>query len=746
MKKKLIILILLLNCIFTLHAQHEIYGTVTDQDNQTLPGAVIYIPDMNKASVTDKDGKFSIDNLPNGKIKIQFSYLGFENAIKIVILNGKSLELNVKLKQTTIEADEIVISGGYSSTQHDNAVKIDVMKLKDITAVVTPNLCEKLATIPGVDMISKGSGDAKPVIRGLSMNDVLILNNGVRFENYQYSDHHPLGIDEFGLENVDVIKGPASLLYGSDAIGGAINFVKEKPAAVGKIMGDYNLELFSNSLGATNSLGVKGSFKKFFGGLRFGNKTYADYLQGGGSFVPNTRFFGNSFKANAGMNTKNMSLNLYYDYSMYKVGLAETDAIDYVKEHGRGRNPDVYYMLLNTNLLSTRNKIYLNKYKLEINAAYQNSGLIHSEGLHDIAIDMQLQTLTYECRLFLPSENKSEYIIGMQGMNQLNTNLHNRETILLPDAGINNYAVFGMIQYTFFEKLKVQSGLRYDYKLISTKSVDSTTVSLYRPAINDNYGSLSGSLGATYNLNEKNLFRFNFASAYRTPNLAELTSNGLHESRYELGAPNLIPENAYETDVSYHYHGENITFEIAGFYNIINKFIYLSPTNDSTTSRNKIYQYTQSDAFLYGFESGFHIHHKNLKWLHFETTFANVTGKLQKGGYLPFIPANKFRFELRFEKEKIGILKNPFIRFNTQIALDQNYTAAEEERTAGYTLFDIGTGAEIKAANQMISIVLSVNNLLDTKYVDHLSTLKEVNYFNPGRNITLSLRIPFGIK
>ncbi len=172
------------------------------------------------------------------------------------------------------------LSGGYNSTQHENAVKIDVLKLDPHTIKNTPNFTEVLTQVPGVEMISKGSGVSKPVIRGLSMNDILVLNNGVRFENYQYSSHHPLGIDEFGIEDVEIIKGPASLLYGSDAIGGVINFIKEKPAPVGSIIGDYNLQFFSNTLGMTNNFGIKGASKKFFGGLRVGQKTNSDFLAG----------------------------------------------------------------------------------------------------------------------------------------------------------------------------------------------------------------------------------------------------------------------------------------------------------------------------------------------------------------------------------------------------------------------------------------------------------------------------------
>jgi iron complex outermembrane receptor protein len=595
-------------------------------------------------------------------------------------------------------------------------------------------------------MISKGSGVSKPVIRGLSMSDILVLNNNVRNENYQFSDHHPLGIDEFGVEKIEIIKGPASLLYGSDAIGGVVNFIKEKPAPVGTIVGDYNLQLYSNSLGMTNNLGIKGATNNFYGCIRFGNKTDADYLQGGGDFVPNTRFNGNSLKTNFGYNNSDMALNLYYDYSNYKVGLVEPDAIDFVKSQGRGRNEEVFYMKLNNQTLSSENKFFINNYLLEVNGAYQNAGLIHAEGLDEISIDMSMQTFSYETRLYFPTTDKSKYIIGFQGINQINTNNNNREVILLPNATINNYSAYGLLQYTFFDKLNLQTGIRYDYKQINSEAVNLGSDPDFRPALDKNIGNFSGSLGATYNLSEQLLFRFNFASAYRSPTLPELTSKGLHEERYELGDRNLQNEKGYETDLSAHYHLQNFTFDIAGFYNILNNYIYNSPTNDTSSLGNTIYKYLQANSALYGFEAGFHYHPSGLDWFHLEANFSNVTGKKDNGDYLPFIPANKIRCEIRLEKESLMFFNNTYFKINTQTAFAQNNFAPDEESTAGYTLIDIGVGASFNISNQRINIGFAVNNLLDTKYIDHLSTLKEVGYFNPGRNIAFSMKIPFNLK
>lgn len=727
------------------YSQNLIKGKITDQNNLPLVGATVFIIQQNKGTISNSKGEYQLNNLPNGKMNIQVNYIGYQNKVETVLIDNLPIELNISLKETAIETDEIVVSGGYNSTQHDNAVKIDVLNLSDISTQVTPNFMEALTKIPGIDMISKGGGVSKPVIRGLSMNDILTLNNGVRLENYQFSDHHPLGIDEFGIDNVEIIKGPASLLYGSDAIGGVIDFLKERPAPIGKIVGDYNFQLFSNSLGMTNNIGIKGATKHFFGGIRFGNKTDADYLQGGGEFVPNTRFFGNSLKTNAGYNDENMALNLYYDYNNYKVGIAEPEAISLLKPLGRGRDENVFYMKLNNHLLSTRDKFFINNYILEVNAAYQNSGLIHSEAPNVISMDMNLQTISYETRLYFPSTSKSEYIIGLQGINQINTNNNNREVILLPDAHINNYSCFGLIQYSIIDELKLQTGIRYDYKQINSNSVNLISNPDYRPEFAKNFGSLSGSLGATYNQSENLLFRFNFASAYRTPNLPELTSKGLHEARYELGDKNLVPEKGYETDLSIHYHADNITFDIAGFYNILNDYIYINPTSDTSSQGYKIYKYQQSNAALYGIEMGFHIHPLALNWFHFETTFSNVTGKKTNGEYLPFIPANKIRCELRFEKDIFWVFSNAYFKINTLTALNQNNPAVEETSTPGYTLLDLGIGGNFKISNQLFIISLGANNVLDKKYVDHLSTLKDVGYFNPGINIYFSLKVPFNL-
>lgn len=741
--KKIYITILLCLYLFTdISAQIKLSGTVTDDNNKPLIGAAVYLPELSKGTVTNEKGAYTLINLPEGKHKIRFSFIGYGTRIETVLLSNDSSQFNISLEETTIEAEEIVVSGGYNSTQHENAVKIDVLQLENSGNAPSPSFMKQLTKIPGVNLISKGNGIGKPVIRGLSMDNVLVLNNGVRNENYQYSDHHPLGISEYGIEKVEVIKGPASLLYGSDAIGGVINFIREKPAQSGTTEGDYNLQLFSNSLGFSNNLGIKSSSKSFFGGFRIGQKSNADYYQGGEVLVPNTRFNELSVKANGGYTGKAGIFKLSYDYNQEKIGLPEEEAVETIQN--RGRKNEIWYQQFNTHLLSSQNKMFLDNFRLELNAALQSTELLHFAGKDTLEIAMKLNTATYESKLYLPSGTTSEYIVGFQGMYQTNTNTRDADEILLPDATTVNSGLFALVQHTFYNKLRVQTGLRYDYKTILSEETGIAGEEGYRAALDKYYGSLSGSVGATFNISPELLIRANLAKAFRTPNLAELTSNGLHELRFEAGNSELKPQDTWEYDVSTHLHFDNFTFDIAGFYNTIDNYIFIAPSADTTPEGYSVYRYSQSHAKLFGGEAGLHIHPQFTEWLHIQATFSNVTGKNENGTYLPFIPANSLNFELKAEKKDVFFFSEAFVLLENENAFAQNHPAPEEESTQAYSIFNLATGGEIAVKYQKLSVVFSINNLLDTIYIDHLSTLKEAGYYNPGRDFSVSIKVPFG--
>jgi len=742
--KKIVLVFFVLFLFIKVNAQNQIIGKVSDINNEPLIGASVSLPGLNKGTITNQAGEYLISNVPNGKIKIQFSFVGFNTEIKTIEIFQPENITDALLTIAIIQSQEVVITGGYVSSQHENAVRIDVLKGKDIALSGTSNFMESLTKVPGVDMIAKGQGVSKPVIRGLSMNDVLVMNNGVRIENYQFSENHPLGIDDNDVERVEIIKGPASLLYGSDAIGGVINFIKDKPAPVGNILGDYRMQLHSNTLGMNNSIGLKGASKNLFGGFRFGNKTHADYLQGGGDYVPNSRFNEMTFNANTGYTGRIGTFKIFYDYFKQGLGMTVPPVKSLITE--QGRNNEIWFQDLEHQLLSSQNSLYLGKFKWDINAAYQNALRKLQTTLDVPFVEMNLKTITYESKLYLPSSDKSEYIIGLQGMSQNNRNLNNRASQFLPDANVNNIGFLGLAQYTFFKKLKLQGGLRFDMYRTETFALGIEGTSGYHASVNKEFSNLNGSIGSTYSVNKKIMFRVNFAKGYRVPNVSELTSNGMHGNRYEIGNENLSPENSFETDLSMHYHGEFLSFDLAGFYNQINDYIFISPTTDTASTGVDIYRFSQTNARLYGGEAGIHFHPKSLPWLHIEGTYSSVVGKQENGNCLPFIPAQKFRYEIRAKRDKIGFLRKPSIKFSALTALKQGNPSPYETATDGYTLVNISFNTDINMSRQTLNFGVSINNIFDTQYFDHLSTLQPLNYYNQGRNISVSLIIPFGIK
>jgi len=741
--KKIVFGFFVLFLFLKVNAQNQIKGKVTDINNEPLIGTTVFLTELNKGTVTNQSGEYVITNVPGGKLKIQFSYIGYNTQIKTIKITQEVNELNISLTPAIIQSQEVVVTGGYVTSQHENAVKIEVLKNKDITLSGTPNFMEALTKVPGVDMIAKGQGVSKPVIRGLSMNDVLVMNNGVRIENYQFSENHPLGIDENDIERVEIIKGPASLLYGSDAIGGVLNFIKEKPAPIGKIVGDYRMQLHANTLGINNNIGLKGASKNLFGGFRFGNKSHADYLQGGGNFVPNSRFNEMTFNANTGYTGKIGTFKLFYDYFKQDLGMTVPAITHLITK--QDRKTEVWFQDLEHQLVSSQNSVYLGRFKWDVNAAYQKALRKLQTTLEVPFVEMNLNTITYESKLYLPSNEKSEYIIGVQGMSQNNRNINNRVSQFLPNANINNIGFLILTQHTLLKKLKLQGGLRYDVYNTETFALGKENTISYHPPVKKEFSNLNGSIGATYQPAEKMMFRANFAKGYRVPNISELTSNGMHGNRYEIGNDSLSPENSYETDLSMHYHGEFLSFDLAGFYNQINNYIFIAPTTDTTSTGVNIYRFSQTNATLYGGEAGIHFHPKSLPWLHIEGTYSSVIGKQENGDYLPFIPANKVRYEIRAEAKKIGFLHKPSIKIAALTALSQKTPSLYETTSEGYTLVNISAYTELFILKQTLVLGLSVNNLFDTSYFDHLSTLKPMNYYNQGRNISLSLKIPFRI-
>ncbi len=738
----------------TATAQYSITGKITDKNNgESLAGAYVVIEKYNVGTATNNKGEYILTDIPAGEVILKFSYVGFQTTYKKVFISDKDVTLNIKLDTQVIEGQEVVISGNFSSTQHDNTIKISTLSSKEISESIAPSLVQSIAEVPGVDFISKGPGIGTPVIRGLSLSNILFLNNGVPLYNYQFSENHPYMVDENGIERVEIIVGPASLIYGSGAIGGVINLIGEPIAKDGTIEGKVGLSYLSNTAGIKSDIGLKGREKSFFWEINGGLISNKDYTQGDGKFAPNTRFNRNSLKSKIGFLTKFGSFKLNYQYNKDNLGLAVKPAMDLVTNNNRENK--VWYQNLENHLLIFQNRLFFGKLVLATDLSYQhNHRRLIGSSLTPVntLVDMSLQTFSYRVKSTYVFDEDLKVIFGIQGMFQNNTNADAPEHVI-PNANIWDLSAYGLVQYNLGKKIILESGLRYSYKDINVPLQKASGADKKQNSINPdeveysgNFSNISASVGSTIKISPKILLRINVASAFRTPNIAELTQNGVHGTRYEMGNTNLVTQKNTEGDIGLHVHTKHASVNLSGFYNNVNNYIFLSPTTDTTSEGYKIYKYEQTASVLYGGEASIHVHPHPLHWLHIKSSYEYVVGKEKSGGYLPFIPAQRLKFEVKTIKKSFNLFTDIYLLAGIQFVLAQNQPSQFEQSTPGYNLVNIGFGTNINIKNQVLKFNINISNLLDTEYTDHLSTLQDVNIMDMGRSINLRLSIPFGIK
>lgn len=731
---KKIIIIILLGFSALLNAQNSVSGTVLNLINQPIKGVSVYAPELHKGTTTDADGKYSLINLPDGTLKLDFAFVGFTTQNKTIQKLQNENTLDIILEESIFQMDEVIVSTAFNKIKSQNVMKVEHETMKSLQQKGTATLIEGLATIPGVSQVSTGTSIGKPVIRGLSGNRVLVYSQGVRMENQQFGDEHGLGLNDAGVESVEVIKGPASLLYGSDAMGGVLYFNPEKFADANTFKANFSQKVFSNTLGSNSSLGLKTATDNWKFLARGSYNTHSDYRISGGDRVTNTRYNETDFKTGIGYSNAKFSSVLRYNYNNLDLGIPENGFADQSSSKNTGFPRQGVF----SHLLSLNSMIYFKDSKLDVDLGYISNDRSEFVDSNVAGLHMKLKTFNYDAKYHLPKMGKLESIFGIQGMHQTNTNFG--DEYLIPDATTNDFGVFGTANYEWGNNSAVQAGLRFDNRKITSITHGILGKEGYFKAIDKSFDSFNASLGYKTNLADDFTLRLNLASGFRAPNLAELTSNGVHEgtNRYEIGNSDLKTEQNVQTDLNLEYKTDHFEFFVNGFYNHINNYIYTSPTG-TVLQNNDVFNYIQSNAKLYGGEIGLHFHPHPLDWLHYETSFETVTGKKQNGDYLPLIPANNWNNTLKGEFKIKNWLEDGFAAFNVNTTFNQGNVSGFETKSNGYTLINLGLGGTVKLGKTVFDVNLNGNNLFDKKYIAHLSRLKTDGIPNIGRNVVLGV-------
>ncbi len=753
---KTFIKLLFFIAIYSANAQNSISGKITDLENNPLYQVEVQTPELHKGTISLEDGTYILKNIPNGKIKITFSYLGFKTVSKIININSDTT-LNIKMQESPFKMDEIIVSTPFNKLQSENVMKVERLSIKSIQKLGTTTLSEGITNIAGVSQISTGASIGKPVIRGLSGNRVLVYTQGIRLENQQFGSEHGLGINDAGINSIEVIKGPASLLYGSDALGGVLYINPEKFALQNTNNVNFSQRFFSNTLGTNSSLAYKTSNENWKFLARGTFASHSDYKTPNNQRVTNTRFSEKDFKTGVGFSKNNFSSELRYNYNKSKLGLPEEG----ITEQSKSKTLLEPYQEIDNHILSSHNHFFFGNSKLDIDLGYtfndrqefeeheehDDHGKTtqlraeedHHEGHEEAALRMKLKTFTYNVKYHFPKIGNFEILSGVQGLHQTNKNFG--EEILIPNARVNDFGIFTTANYTW-NKNTIQAGIRFDNRNINTERHEIThenDTHIFE-VVDKSYNSFTTSLGLKTAITNNLTSRINFSTGFRAPNLAELASNGVHHgtNRFEKGNSNLINEKNTQIDVSLEYKSEHFEIFTNGFYNHLNDYIYITPTNQIEDGE-AVFTYIQENAKLYGGEFGFHLHPHPLDWLHLESTFETVVGKQNNGNYLPLIPANTWRNTFRTEFTVNNWLQQGYSSLTLESVSTQDNVSTFETPSANYNLLNFGLGGEIILRNIKFTTNFSINNLLNKKYIHHLSRLKSDQILNQGRNIVLGV-------
>ena len=775
-------------------AKGSLKGTVKDaKTNEPLPGATIYIPDFKTGAIADNNGNFKISLIGDGRHVIEITYQGYATLIENIDVNGETSH-DFLMQQTVIEQEAVTVTGTTFATKLKQSPQpVSVIKHSELEKVVSTNLIDALAKmVPGVTALSTGPAISKPFIRGLGYSRVLVINDGIRQEGQQWGDEHGIEIDDYSVQRIDVLKGPASLMYGGDAIAGVINIQSQVIALEGtgkvNISSEYQT---NNALRGfyANTAGTKHGFSWNAYGSYKGAHDYKNKYDG---YVYNSKFYNSNFGGMLAYGSVWGNSRLVVSSFNQRIGMVEGERDEtsgaFLKPLPGGGEaiandddfktiePGIPFQHVNHFKVVSDNTINLGRNRLDLVAGFQQNkrqefGNIDDVNTPDAFFD--LKTINYAARFHLPSKKNWKTSFGVTGMAQSNTN--RAEEVIIPDYRSFDIGGFVYTQY-IKDKLSISGGARYDNRHVNSNAMI-VEDELKFSAFERNFSNISGSIGLAYQASKAVALKFNVARGFRAPNLAELASNGAHEgtNRYEVGDNNLKSEVSLQVDAGAEINTEHISLSTSVFYNNISKFIFYQKVQNvnggdsilldhESGNELSVYRFNQHNAYLYGAEFNIDIHPHPLDWLHFENTFSYTRGQfadaVDGSKNIPFIPAGRLISELRGN----FLPKGKSVK-NLYISLTGDYTFAQknpftgfntETETPSYYLVNTGVGADIASKGKTIfSIHVSGFNLGNIAYQNHLSRLKYMavnnltgrqGVFDMGRNFSIKIDVPLSFK
>jgi len=781
-------------CAQAQSSQATVAGTVTDTDGRPLPGVQVVDRALQRGTTTDADGRYRIGSLPVGEHTFEFRFVGYQTAVRTVTLDAEeTATLDVSLKSQVLETEGVIVTGTpRAQSTLTSPQDVDVLDTETLGGSRSASLGATLAqNVTGVSSIQTGSQAGKPVLRGLSGNRIVLLKNGISQEFFQFGVRHPPPTNASEAGRIEVARGPSSIQYGSDALGGAINVITKDVPTTGpgesQFGGQFESQYYTNNNERAVGLDVKGARGPV--GVRAGfERRIADNFtapdaptffetQKGGAFgdpkytgeVPFTNFRQWSGYAQAGTQGAFGSVQVYGDYWLNRQNFL-------LPTGGPKGDPDNPPVGLGQNLehgnLMAKASIVADGFVVQPRLSVQTSirqsagadtplSVVEEEGgFDDFAFPIDLRNDIYTGRLEV-SHPAVGSVSGTLGAEVQFQDADSRGPVeLQPTADVWTVGLFAFEELTL-GPWTVNAGLRGDWQQIEAVPNERTS----DPSLLENdYLTVAGAVGANVVVADGIALASNLSSGFRAPSVFELYANGVHGgvAAFQTGNPNLDPERSFSADLSLRVRRDRLTAEITGYVNVINNYIHLENTEDTAPNGLPIFSTDQTDAFIPGLEAK--VEAQLRPWLHIGSEVAVLGGTGDDlgpegaDGDLPLLPADKLTGFLHVTPDGRGPFRKPRIELDVKQAFDKDAAGRFEPfsqfdagfgpafgtaSTQGYTTTDVAAESRLDIGlGAAPTVRVAVHNVFDTTYRDFLDTYKGYA-LSPGRDVRLSLSVPF---
>ena len=708
--QKIFLLFLFFCAVDNLHAQ-SLSGLVTDSaSHEPIINAVVYIPQLKLGSTTDTNGYYNITGIPRGAYDVEVQYVGYANYNRHITISGPTT-YNFAITSSSKNFQDVVVTAlGNQTTRLRSPVPVIPVTHDMLLQTSASNVIDAISQQPGMSEITTGPGISKPEINGLGFNRVLTLMDGARQEDFQWGDEHGILIDPYAVYNAEIIRGPASLQYGANAVAGVVSFKSEPFAENGTIQGSILNEYQANNGLIGNSVDLGGNHNGLVWDVRGSFEAAHCYWDPKDGYVWGTAFQQSNGRAVIGLNKKWGFSHLTVSVLTRNIGIPDgnrdsaTGAFEFdvplnakyvngVYVPGSGQlsptrsnffscNPEIAaaYQTMTHSEVWWQNSINAGAGKIGADIGYTQSVRHEIDTGNVGALNMTIHDIPYSFKYQAEGLNSGlKLTAGINGMYEFMNNFPEVAPPYISDYEIPDYHMFDAGAYAILQKdykdLTISGGLRYDYRDMAGSSmylsnyatsaqqqVPAGTPGAYTQfsAFNQSYTGLSGSLGASYQLPGHNYVKLNLAKSFRAPAINELTSNETDPANvFKLGNAGLKPEEGYQADVSYGNNGKDVSFEIDGFYNYISHFIFANRfsnaagNGDSIRLGAPVYRYTADNAFFTGVSGFLNIHPAAAKWVELDNGFTYIysflPGQTDSTQHVPFTPAPRLTTDLKFK-------------------------------------------------------------------------------------------------